>query len=425
MTTTSPGDDRPQNQHRHDPQASPGSAGPYTGYPAAPPSAPTPPPPTAPPGPSGDGAWDRPPTPPGGPRAPRPPSGRGRPALAGALAALVLVAVGFGLARLTDDGPDATADPSVGETAATTEVQGDSEPPPDLIPDDVEEPVVAVAEAVSPSVVQLETPTGGLGSGFVYDDEGHVLTAAHVVAGVDEVRVRVASGEAFEGEVVGADPVTDVAVVQMDGGDVPPVPLAQSSEVAVGQLAVAIGSPFGLDQTVTSGIVSALGRTMQTPGGSIQMVQTDAPINSGNSGGALVDRDGRVIGVNDAIVAPAGGNVGLGFAIPISTAEQVADQLVAGEEIEYPVLGIQGTSQVSAQGAVVAGVEEGSGADEAGLERGDRIVGVAGAPIESFSELQSEILSRQPGDELELTVSRNGTEETVTVTLGSGSRGAG
>ncbi|CAN5811948.1 hypothetical protein BH24ACT3_BH24ACT3_05010 [soil metagenome] len=274
---------------------------------------------------------------------------------------------------------------------------------------------------MAPSVVQLET-LDSLGSGFVYDDQGHILTAAHVVEGADEVSVRAADGELYDGVVVGADRFSDVAVVRVEGADLPPVELADSSDVEVGQLAVAIGSPFGLDQTVTSGIVSAVNRSVETPGGSLNMVQTDAPINPGNSGGALVDRDGRVIGVNDAILGSSEGNVGVGFAIPISTAMQVADQLIAGEPIRYAVLGIEGGDAVDGEGAMVTAVTGGSAAADAGLREGDRITAINGRSISGMSELQAEITARQPGDEAELTIERDGSTDTVTVTLGAGER---
>ena len=190
------------------------------------------------------------------------------------------------------------------------------------------EPVAAIAEAVGPAVVQIET-TSGVGSGVIYDASGLILTAAHVVDGASVVLVRLSDGTAVQGTVVGAHAETDVAVVSIAGSaDLPIAELAIGVDPDVGSLAVALGSPFGLDQTVTAGVVSAV-RTV----GGIGMVQTDAAINPGNSGGPLVDRLGRIIGINDQIFTLGGANEGVGFAISIDIAVLVADQLVAGEEV--------------------------------------------------------------------------------------------
>ncbi len=194
-----------------------------------------------------------------------------------------------------------------------------------------QEPVAAVAHALLPSVVQIETPRG-LGSGFVYDaDQGLVLTAAHVVEGARSVRVRLDDGRTVPGTVLGGDVDRDVAVVRIPAGGLVAAPLALGEPVEVGETVVAIGSPFGLDQTVTSGIVSALDRSLHVGGREITgLIQTDAAINRGNSGGPLANLEGKVIGINVAIASASGGSNGIGFAVPIDTARQVADTVVSG-----------------------------------------------------------------------------------------------
>ncbi|NND02040.1 MAG: trypsin-like serine protease [Acidimicrobiia bacterium] len=188
-----------------------------------------------------------------------------------------------------------------------------------------DEPVADVAEALLNTVVQIER-NGGVGSGFVYDDQGHILTAAHVVGGAGEVRVRFADGSFRVGQVVGTDTSQDVAVIVVDPRGLVPAPLALGEDPRVGQLSVAIGSPLGFQQTVTSGVVSAEDRSLRLSGTVVRnLIQTDAAINSGNSGGPLADRYGRIIGVNIAIATRSGGSDGLGFAVPIEIAIDIAE----------------------------------------------------------------------------------------------------
>jgi putative serine protease PepD len=311
---------------------------------------------------------------------------------------------------------------SAADTAGTETVSTATTAPPagpGPVSGDGTEPVAEVAAAVAPAVVQIET-NDGLGSGFVYDEAGLILTAAHVVGQSGGVDVRLADGSLHRGEVLGADSATDVAVVQIDPpADMAVAELATGVTVQVGQLAVAIGSPFGLDQTVTSGIVSAVDRPVTTPGGAVNMIQTDAPINPGNSGGALVDRQGRVIGINDSIATESGSNAGVGFAIPIDLAKAVADRLVAGEDVEFAFLGVSTSAAVGDDGPVVVEVERNSPADDAGLQRGDRIVALDGEAVRDQIELVARVRAHQPGDEVELTIERDGDTETVRVTLGS------
>jgi putative serine protease PepD len=328
--------------------------------------------------------------------------------------AAVLVAGGFGFARVTEDN---SPRPPRGEVAAVN-----SGPTPTIDPNNAE-PIAAVAAAVSPAVVQIETRSG-LGSGFVYDAEGHILTAAHVVEGAgNSVNVRLADGSVHKGDVVGSDNASDVAVVKIDPvQDMQIANLALGIKVQVGQTAVAIGSPFGLDQTVTAGIVSAVDRPQETPGGAIDMYQIDAPINPGNSGGPVADRQGRVFGMSDSIITQTGENVGVGFLVPIDLAKAVADKLVAGEPVEFAFLGVStdsSTTLVVSDGAVVVGVTAGSPADTAGIKEGDRITSVDSAPVRDQIELAARVRSHQPGDTVHITFVRDGSTQTLEVVLGS------
>jgi putative serine protease PepD len=274
---------------------------------------------------------------------------------------------------------------------------------------------------VSPSVVQIETDAG-LGSGIVYDDQGHILTAAHVLDGASQLRVRLSDGTLVAAEIVGTNEATDVAVVKIDArDDLVPATLGVGSDVTVGQLAVAVGSPFGLEQTVTSGIVSALDRPVQTEGSSIVgMIQTDASINPGNSGGALADRTGAIIGINDAIRTAGGGNEGVGFAIPIDLAVRVADQIIAGEDIQAGLLGVMVSDPTDGPaGALVGEVTAGGPAEDSGLEVGDLIVAIDGENVSQMQDLRARVLAREPGDTVVLDVLRDGDEIEIEITLGS------
>jgi putative serine protease PepD len=240
------------------------------------------------------------------------------------------------------------------------------------------------------------------------------------------VTVRLAEGTTRPGTVVGADAGTDVAVVKVDlGGTLArAASLAVGDPLQVGQTAVAIGSPFGLEQTVTAGIVSAVDRAMQTTNGAIDMVQTDAPINPGNSGGPLADLNGRVIGINDQIESSSGSSSGVGFAIPIDTAKAVADRLVAGRPVTFAFLGVQTQDSgqgVVGDGALIVSVESGSPAEKAGLQQGDVVTRVGATTIDSSTTLSARIRQASPGTVLRLTVERNGSPRTLTVTLGSSS----
>lgn len=260
------------------------------------------------------------------------------------------------------------------------------------------------------------------GTGFVIDDEGHILTNEHVVEDAEEIRVSFPDGATVTATLVGTDASTDVAVIEVDrpADELTPLPLGDSSSVRVGQSVVALGSPFGLEGTLTAGIVSAVGRTVRAPNGYAiaGAIQTDAAINSGNSGGPLLDLGGKVLGINAQIESSSGGNEGIGFAIPIDVARDVAEQLIAGETVEHAYLGTSLTDADPPPGAEIGEVRESSPAEEAGLRAGDVVTELDGAKIQSADDLVAAIAALRPGDEVELTVRSDGETRTVTVTLG-------
>jgi S1-C subfamily serine protease len=327
--------------------------------------------------------------------------------LAVAAAVLGLAVGAFFLGRAVGDDGSAAPAAAVTTTVATGSTIGDTD-----------EPVADVAAALSPSVVQVETRTG-LGSGVIFRSDGYILTAAHVVAGSTAATVRLADGTRLDGTVVGSDESTDVAVIKVDRTGLPAALTGDSDTVRVGQMAIAIGSPWGLDQTVTAGVVSGVGRTIVGPDGVPRsMIQTDAPINPGNSGGALADRYGRVIGINDSIYSQSGGSDGVGFAVPIGSALSVAERLIAGEEIRPAFLGVEGTDPTTGPlGALITGVVADSPADEAGLRVGDLVTAFDGRAVQSFPDLGAAVRAAAPGDTVTLTVGRQGEETTIQVTL--------
>ncbi len=313
-----------------------------------------------------------------------------------------------------------------------------------------------VYEAAHRSVVEISTTStrpnqfGGQqqalsqGSGWVYDAEGHIITNQHVVNGADSVSVTFSNGASYDGRVVGTDPSTDLAVIDIDAPEtlLRPLPLADSSAVKVGEGVVAIGSPFGLEQTVTSGIVSALHRAMTAPNRFTinDSIQTDAPINHGNSGGPLLNLRGEVIGVNSQIESENGGNVGVGFAVPSNTVQSIASQLIENGSVEHAYLGV-GVQEIPQSVAEELGVPAGvaltdvrpdTPAQKAGLrpssgERivdgrqyptgGDIVTAIDGQRVTSSAALQSAIDGKRPGDTVTLTVTRNGDERKVAVKL--------
>ena len=309
-----------------------------------------------------------------------------------------------------------------------------------------DEPVAKVAAEVSPSVVQVNvraiqtTPFGsqreeGIGSGVIYRKDGYIITNNHVIQDAKEVNVAFADGTTERGQVVASDPRTDIAVVKVDRGDLPAAKFDTNQNLVVGQLAVAIGSPSGFESTVTSGVISGLGREVppQLTGrfepSLVDLIQTDAAISPGNSGGALVDRDGEVIGINVAYLPPQQtGAENIGFAIPSDTAVSVANQLINTGKVSSAYLGVF-TTDLTAEdaqrfglsvdsGALVERVEPGSAAVNAGVTRGDIIVALNDTPIENSGDLIGALRDYQPGDKVQLTVVRGGNKQTLDVKLG-------
>jgi S1-C subfamily serine protease len=301
------------------------------------------------------------------------------------------------------------------------------------IPED--EPVAQVASQVGPSVVQVNREDG-VGSGVIYREDGYIITNNHVVEGASDVSVAFADGTSEPADVVGRDPDTEIAVVRVDRDDLPAASFNESEDLVVGQLAVAIGSPSGFEASVSAGVISGLGREfpVELTGGVLErslvdLIQTDAAISPGNSGGALAARDGEIIGINVAYLPPAEtGAVNIGFAIPSDTAVSVADQLIETGEVSSPYLGVF-TTDLSPEdadrfdlpvdsGAIVERVEPGSAAAEAGVRRGDIIVALGDAPVENSGDLLGALRDYRPGDTVDLTVVRDGGEQTLEVTLG-------
>ncbi|KOO02427.1 DegQ family serine endoprotease [Vibrio nereis] len=275
-----------------------------------------------------------------------------------------------------------------------------------------------------------ERPFRGLGSGVIVDaKKGYIVTNYHVINGAEKIRVKLHDGREHDAELVGGDQMSDVALLKLDKArNLTEIKIADSDKLRVGDFAVAIGNPFGLGQTVTSGIVSALGRSGLNIENFENFIQTDAAINSGNSGGALVNLNGELIGINTAILGPNGGNVGIGFAIPSNMMTNLTHQILEFGEVKRGMLGVQGgeiTSELaealgyeSSKGAFVSQVVPDSAADKAGLEAGDVIVSVNGKDIHSFSELRAKVATLGAGKEITLGIVRDGKSKTFDVTLG-------
>lgn len=275
-----------------------------------------------------------------------------------------------------------------------------------------------------------ERPFRGLGSGVVINaKKGYVVTNYHVINGAEKIRVQLHDGREYDAELVGGDQMSDIALLKLEKAkNLTEIKIADSDQLRVGDFAVAIGNPFGLGQTVTSGIVSALGRSGLNIENFENFIQTDAAINSGNSGGALVNLNGELIGINTAILGPNGGNVGIGFAIPSNMMKNLADQILEFGEVKRGMLGVQGgeiTSELadalgyeSSKGAFVSQVLPDSAADKAGLKAGDIIISVNGKKVETFAELRAKVATLGAGKTVTLGVIRDGNEKNYEVTLG-------
>jgi S1-C subfamily serine protease len=380
---------------------------------------------------------------------------------AGAIGAGVAVGIAFA-AGLGDESTTVVGEPAPAAAAEETE-------PATFAPEADSLTIAEIYRRTAPGVVRVtslatvssldpldplapplegEQPLG-TGSGFVIDTEGHILTNFHVVQGAEEVHVTFSDREPVVAQVVGTDPSTDIALLKVDlpARALTPLPLGRSDEVQVGDDVVAIGNPFGLDRTITKGIVSALQREILAPNRYEidEVIQTDAAINPGNSGGPLLNAKGEVIGVNSQIETGniSSGNVGVGFAVPIDTVREITSQLMETGKVERAYLGVSMQTIDEEltddfrlpveEGVLIARVEPGSPADEAGLEGGDDqvilngetyvlggdvITAVDGQPVTILEELRDEILSHKPGDTIELEVNRDGTPLTITVELG-------
>jgi S1-C subfamily serine protease len=311
---------------------------------------------------------------------------------------------------------------------------------------DIERTSIDIFEHASPSVVQVVGRAGALevpqaesengpaqsGSGFVWDAAGHIVTNDHVVEGTSSLAVRFASGQVLRAHIVGTAPNYDLAVIRVDNPRSlpPPIAIGASDDLKVGQLVFAIGNPFGLDQTLTTGIISALKRRLPTSGGReiTNVIQTDAAINPGNSGGPLLDSAGRVIGVTTAILSPSGTNAGIGFAIPIDSVNRVVPELIRRGSVPTPGIGIVAASEAAAtragaQGVVIVRTTPGSSAERAGLRGidarsgkvGDVIVGVNGKTVRGLADLIQELERVGVGKNVTLTVQRDGREVPVEV----------
>jgi S1-C subfamily serine protease len=285
----------------------------------------------------------------------------------------------------------------------------------------------------------LEIPQGA-GSGFLWDEAGHVITNYHVIQRADAAQVTLADRSVWDARLVGAAPEKDLAVLRIEAPSelLRPLPVGSSADLSVGQKVFAIGNPFGLDQTLTTGVISALGREIDSVGGVPirDVIQTDAAINPGNSGGPLLDSAGRLVGVNTAIYSPSGAYAGIGFAIPVDTVRWVVPDLLAHGRVRRPALGVQlAAAEVvrgwRLEGALVVDVVAGSGAERAGLRPtrrdargrlllGDLIVAVDGEPVASSGDLLLALERRRPGETVRVTVERDGARRDLPVTLGEG-----
>jgi putative serine protease PepD len=298
--------------------------------------------------------------------------------------------------------------------------------------------VAAIAESVLPSVVSILIEAGensGSGSGFIVQSDGYILTNNHVAAPAangGELTVVFDNGDKVIGKIVGRNTSYDLAVLKVDRDGLPAAVLGDSSAVRVGEVAIAIGAPLGLNGTVTAGIISSLDRPV-TAGGSgelafINAIQTDAAINPGNSGGPLLDGTGRVIGINSAIATLAGtiggesGSIGLGFSIPIDTAKRIAEELIATGDSQTPIIGVVLNTAFTGDGAKVSEITPGGPAEKAGVRVGDVITGLNGRQVADSTELVVVIRSYAPGEEIEITLTRNGQSSTVSLALGSSSK---
>jgi S1-C subfamily serine protease len=378
------------------------------------------------------------------------------------LCALLLVTAGCDVGKMALPEPTATPRPVPTATivpTATTAVPAASQAPANQL----EAEVVGLYQETGPSVVFISSivvqydffmqpvPSAGSGSGFVYDSQGHIVTNYHVVADASEVSVTLSDGTSYPAEVVGQDPSTDLAVIKIDAPNMPPpLPMGDSGQLRVGQFVIAIGNPFGLESTLTLGIISALGRVIQSPNGRFigEAIQTDAAINPGNSGGPMLSLQGEVIGVNSQIISPSGASAGIGFAVSSNTVRRVVPELIAQGRYPHPWLGVNilsitpdvksaleeaGMPIPVDEGVVVMEVVPGSPAESAGMRGGDQVVqidqvevalggdiitAVNGQAVTSGQDLTLYLDTKtRVGDTVQVTVMRSGQQIDLSVTL--------
>ena len=369
---------------------------------------------------------------------------------AGALALPAVVGAAAALGVLAGTGQLGGGDTTIIRESASSIATSAATPESDAVAAESPAPgkglsVEQVVKRESPAVVLISTTAGdggGLGSGFLIDTQGHVITKAHVVDGATTTTVTFEDGTETKGTILGVDKITDVAVVKVDKvpSGVRPVPFGNSGDLTVGQSVVAIGNPYGYSGTATTGIVSALKRAIQSPSGFIiqNAIQTDAAINQGNSGGPLFDSGGRVIGINSQIASKNGGNVGIGFAVPIDTVRPIVDSIISSGKAQHAWIGIQGRDLTPGlaqklglegkRGVVIASLDDRGPANDAGLQAaekpdadvptgGDLIVAVNGRPVTDMADVADAVASRKVGDTITVTVLRDGKSQTVTLTL--------
>jgi len=275
---------------------------------------------------------------------------------------------------------------------------------------------------------QQEDQQFSLGSGVVISPEGYVLTNNHVIETADEIEVALADGRKADGKIVGTDPETDLAVIKISLQNLPAITLGQAEQAKVGDVVLAIGNPFGVGQTVTMGIISALGRSHLGINTFENFIQTDAAINPGNSGGALIDANGNLLGINTAIYSRSGGSLGIGFAIPVTTVKTVMESIISTGQVVRGWIGVEpqditpelaeSFSLTRKSGAIIAGVLKGGPADKAGIRPGDILVAVEGKPVTDTTDMLNLIAQLTPGNKAKLTVLRKSQESTVDVVVG-------